>query len=368
MDGVFQAPADTEKEDPSLPPGTIAVDLRDADDRPLPGETLTLGILINSIANGDSRKHVQAVTDAQGHAVFSGLDLASNIAYRVTSGYSGGSFGALPFQLAQAKAMHVVLHVYRVARDLRDAVVVGEAVLAAEMKDDRIQIEESLTIYNLGRTAWQPLDVQMALPPNEKAFGAQAAMSDQGVDEVGGNAKLRGTFPPGQHNVQFRWQLPWAGDKDVDFEVGLPPHVAIARVVMAASGDVKLSVSDFPPADVRKNSQGQSFLVTERRVRPDQRAMGSLSVSIRDLPTPGPGRLIATMLASFGVVVGLLAAASGGRFRRRGDPAREKTRLLEAILSLEEARRTEEIGPRTYERARRELIDALAGLLARTTS
>src|ERR1035438_1484989 len=100
----------------------------------------------------------------------------------------------------------------------------------------------------------------MALPPGEKAFGAQASMSDQGVDEVNGAAKLRGTFSPGQHSIEFRWQLPWSGDKDVDFDVGLPPHVAIARVIMAAAGDIKLSATDFPPAEVRKNAKGQTFL------------------------------------------------------------------------------------------------------------
>ena len=61
-------------------------------------------------------------------------------------------------------------------------------------------------------------------------------MSDQGVDEVERHArKLRGTFPPGRHAIEFRWQLPWSGDKDVDFDVGMPPHVAIARVMMPAT-------------------------------------------------------------------------------------------------------------------------------------
>jgi len=158
MPGVFQPPEDTENEDPSLPPGSIAVDLRDADDKPLAGETITLGILINSIAKGDSRKHLQADTGARGRAIFSGLDTASNVAYRVSSGYRGGSFAATPFQLQQAKAMHVVLHVYPVARDIQDALIVCEATVAAEMKDDRIQIEQDLTIYNLGRTACEPDD------------------------------------------------------------------------------------------------------------------------------------------------------------------------------------------------------------------
>ena len=126
MPGVFEPPDDVEKEDPTLPPGTIVVDLRDGDDKPVANETLTLGIIINSIAKGDTHKHMQGVTDAAGRAVFGGLDTASNVAYRLSSGYEGGSFAASPFQLGMAKAMHVVLHVYPVVRDLSGALVVTE--------------------------------------------------------------------------------------------------------------------------------------------------------------------------------------------------------------------------------------------------
>jgi hypothetical protein len=365
MPGVFQPPEDLEKEDPSLAPGTIAVELRDPDDHPVPGEVVTVGALINSIAKGDSRKHFQATTDAHGVAMFSGLDTASNVAYRVSSGFSGGSFAASPFQLGQIKSMRVVLHVYPVTREIGSALIVCEAAVAAELRDDRIQIEEALTIYNLGRTAWQPDDVRMALPEGFTAFNAQATMSDQGVDEIDGTAKLRGTFPPGRHAIQFRWQLPWSNDKDVDFDVGLPPHVAIARVMMPANSAVKLSATDFPAPELRHDDQGQSFLVTERRLRPDDARLSSLSIGIHDLPTSGPGRVIATLLAGCAVGAGLLLAAMGRRTGsgRSSDVKRARDMLLEELEGLERAHTGGQVGPRTYERARRELLEALAHTL-----
>jgi len=366
LPGVFEPPDDVEKEDPTLPPGTIVVDLRDADDKPVANETLTLGIIINSIAKGDTHKHMQGVTDAAGRAIFGGLDTASNVAYRLSSGYQGGSFAASPFQLGIAKAMHVVLHVYPVARDLSGALVVTEAAVAAELRDDRIHVEEALTVYNLGRTAWQPSDVHLALPEGYTAFNAQASMSDQAVDEVDHAGKLRGTFAPGRHTLQFRWQLPWSGEKDVDFEVGLMPHVAIARVMMPASGSVKLDVAGFPPPEVRHDDQGQTFQVTERRVRPDDPHLTSLAISIRDIPTRGPGALIASLLAASGVVLGLFfTLTSSGRRRAPGDrdvsAARET--ILEDLAALERAKADGSVGPKTYERARREMIESLARLL-----
>jgi hypothetical protein len=364
MPGVFNPPADTENPDPSLPPGTIVVELRDADDKPVPNEQVNLGVLINSVAKGDSRKHLQSTTNAMGWVTFGSLDLASNVAYRVSAGYQGGAFAATPFQLAQAKAMRVVLHVYPVTRDIQQALIVAEATVALEVREDRIQVEQALTIYNLGKTAWQPTDVKMPLPDGATAFGAQASMSDQGVDDEGHDAKLRGTFPPGRHAVEYRWQLPWSGDKDVDFAAGLPPHVAIARVMMPATSDIKLVADGFPPTEVRHDEQGQSFLVTERRLRPDDPRLNAVTIGIHDLPTRGLGPVLAALLAACGVGVGLTMAFAGrGRAEPPRDPKAKRASILADLLDLEKAHERGDVGPKTYERARRELIDALARTL-----
>jgi hypothetical protein len=362
----FQPPEDQEIEDGTLAPGTIAVDLRDADDHPVPNEVVTLGALINSIAKGDTRKHFQATADDRGHAVFSGLEVASNIAYRVSCGFQGGAFAATPFQIPQGKAIRVVLHVYPVTRSLASAIVVSQAVVAVELRDDRLQIEEEVTVFNLGRTAWQPEDVSLSLPAGFTGFNAEATMSDQGVDNIDGAAKLRGTFAPGQHPIEFRWQLPWGGEKDVDFDVGLPPHTAIARILMPASGQVKLTATDFPPTDVRRDSQGQAFLVTERRMRPDDTRLQSIGIAVHDLPTPGPGRLVATTLATGAVALGVLLAFARRKPKGADSDSDDDARssLLEELALLERAHAAGAVGVRTYERARRELIDALAFVLA----
>jgi hypothetical protein len=364
--GMFNPPEDIEEAAPGLPPGTIAVDLRDADDKPVAGETITLGVMINSIAKGDSRKHLQVTTDVAGHAVFSNLDTASNTAYRISCGYQGGAFAATPFQLQQAKTMHVVLHVYPVTHDVQQALVVSEATLAAEMRDDRIQVEEMLTFYNLGRSAWQPDGVLMKLPSGVTAFSAQANMSDQSVDQVDEQGKLRGTFAPGRHTVEFRWQVPWSGDSDVEFDVGMPPHVAIARVMLPATSDIKLAVDGFPAAQVRRDQQGQSFLVTEKRLTPEDPKLTSLAVSIHNLPSAVWGPRVAVGLSAIGVLLGL-AVAFGQRSKGSSGKGERTARaaVLEELAELERGRRSGEIGPKTYERAYRELIDALARTLAK---
>jgi hypothetical protein len=367
MPGMFEPPEDVERPDPSLPPATIAVELRDADDRPLPHEEVTLGAVINSVAKGDSRRHTLGTTDDHGRAVFRDLDTASNTAYRVSSHYQGGLFAAAPFRLEPSKPMLVILHVYPVVHDLQGALVVVEATLAGEVREDRIQLEEILNFYNLGRTAWQPEGVHLSLPEGYKALNAQASMSDQGVDEGEGGANLRGTFSPGRHSIQFQWQLPLGGnDQDVDFQVGLPPHVAIGRVMIPVASKIELAVAGFPPAQVRHDAQGQRFLVTERQMRPEDAKLTALTVGIHGLPTAGPDRVIASVLSACGIVVGLWLSLSRRSQRVPSTSGTKAARnvLLEELAELEQARAAGDVGPKTYDRARRDLIDALARSLA----
>jgi hypothetical protein len=82
--GAFEPPQDTAVDDPALPPGTIAVDLRDPDDKPVAGEAITLGILQQSVAKGENREHKAQQTDGSGRAVFAGLQSGSGIAYRIS--------------------------------------------------------------------------------------------------------------------------------------------------------------------------------------------------------------------------------------------------------------------------------------------
>jgi hypothetical protein len=167
--------------------------------------------------------------------------------------------------------------------------------------------------------------------------------------------------------VEFRWQVPWSGDANVDFEVGLPPHVAIARVMMPATSDIKLVAAGFPPPEVRHDQQGQSFLVTERRLRPDDPKLNVLEVGIHDLPTPGPGKWLATLLAACGVVLGLVLALSGrGRTSARGEAKSSRASILEELAEVERGHMSGQIGPKTYERLHRQLIDALARTLVKT--
>jgi hypothetical protein len=363
---MFQPPPDTNEEDPRIPAGTISIAILNPDNQPLPDTSVTLGILHNSVAKGESREHKIGMTDGSGIVSFPRLEHGSGIAYRVSVVTEGATFWATPFALPQDRGMRVQLHVYPVTHDIRKALVVTQCVIYTEMKDDRMQAEQAITFFNLGRIAWVPDDVVIGLPNGFTALNGQQGMGGEGIEPVENRgAKIRGTFGPGQHTVEFRWQLPYHEEKTFSFDETLPPNVVIARALAAATQEMRLVVNGFPEAQVTPGNQGERILVTERQMRREDPPLTKMHIELRDLPTPGPSKEIATALAALGVIAGIGFAFTGrSKVPPSSDSKEHRSRLLADLEELERAHAAGDIGPKTYERARREIIDAIARTLA----
>ncbi len=366
--GMFNPPPDAVEEDATLPPGSFTAQILDPDDRPLPKTSVTIGILHNTVAKGESRQRVVREADDLGFVRMDSQETGSGVAYRISVSSDGATFAASPFNLPLMRGMRAKLHVYPVTRSLDEALVVMQAIVFAEMKDDRVQLQSALQIFNFGRVAWVPSEVYVELPENFTAFRANEEMTDKGVEAVDKKgARLHGTFGPGRSDIEFRWQLPYSGEKDVSFEVGLPPHIAVGRVMTQASHGMTLTVPGFPAAEPRFDPEGQRLLVTEHQIQRDDAPLRRLRVTIGNLPTQGPGAKVAAGLAALGVLAGLGLAFTQRRpwkAKRELDKL-ERSQLLEELEELEAMHATGEIGPKTYERARRELIDLLARTLSK---
>lgn len=357
-EGMLQVPEDRATEDPSLPRGTLAVQVLDREGRPLASTPVTIGVLYNSVAKGESRKHVTATTNDEGVARLDDLETGSAVAYRPMVLSDGATFSAMPFRLPDESGMRAVLHVYPVVSDLDAALIVSQSMIYVEVKDDRVQVQQAFRIYNFGKSAWVPKDLLVPLPEDFTAFTSQQGMSDVGVEAVAKKGvRLRGTFGPGQHLLEFRWQLPYSGAPSVRFDVGMAPHVAAARVLTPASRDMKLEVPGFPRPEATSDGMGQRMLLTERQVRREDPSLSKIEVIIKDLPTEGPGKILATALAGAGVLAGIVLGAKRAGSR---DRERERRRILSDIEELERARSHGDLGPKTYERARQDLLDELA--------
>lgn len=361
--GMAPAPEDGAMEDPTIARGAVEVHISDPTGKPMANTEVTLGIIYNSVAKGESRKRVTARTDDVGTARFTDLDVGSGIAFRPMVLKDGATFSTTPFGLGQKNGIRALLHVYPVTSDIDQALIVSQSMVYAEVKDDRVQIQQAYKIYNFGKNAWvPPPDLIVPLPDTFTAFATQQGMTDVGVDAVAKKGiRIRGTFAPGQHVIEFKWQLPYTGEAEVKVDVGMPPHLAAARIIAPASRGMGMEVEGFDPTKISTDGMGQRALVTEKQLRREDPPVKSLKLTIKGLPTEGPGKFIATLLALSGLVAGVVL---GARKAPPRDTKRERQQLLAALEGLELGHREGSIGPKTYERARRELIDDLARTFA----
>jgi hypothetical protein len=365
----FRPPADTTDEEAGVTPGTIVVELRDAANNVVAHHAVELGILQQSVAKGESRKHVPGTTGDDGRVTFDSLERSASVAYRVTAHEGEATFAARPFQLNHDRGAHVVLHVYPATSDYtQTAMIISRSVMYLEMKDDRVQIQQRIDVFNGSPVAWVPHELIIKLPPDFTALSSMQQMSDIGVDSVDKQgARLHGTFLPGENAVLFNWQLPYSGTSEVSIDVGMPPNLGQLVVRAAASPGMKLTVPGFRDAVSQVNEEGLRELVTGRQLQEGEVPLRKVHIELTELPTPGPARWIATAFAFVGLAAGIVAVRrrpANTKASAKRTQHQERARLLELIESLEDAHARGDVGPKTYERARRELIDELASLLA----
>src|SRR5690606_27091019 len=88
-------------------------------------------------------------------------------------------------------------------------------------------------------------------------------------------------------------------------------------------------------------------------------------------PTPGPWRWIAVLLAAAALGGGVYylragsSASTVSRREQREDLLEAERTLLEEIANLERLHQQGEVGPKSYERLRVALLDALARIMSR---
>lgn len=363
--GLHDPVPDSSDSDRSLPEGTLVVELLDGDEHPLPNKTFTLGIVRQSIAQGDKRERRELTTDAAGLVRLDGLATESAVAYRVSATNGPGSFGATPFRLPDGMGHRVRLHVVPVTTHVDDALIAMQTVALVDVKDDRILVQQALVAYNFGRNAWFADNVELALPAGATALTTQQSMSDRSLTLDGSTAKLRGTFPPGESTVEYQWQIPYGETALVDLTIGLPPHVAVARAMAISGPGNTLVVDGFAKAEEGADGRGQRMLLTEKSFKRGEAPATSMTMRIGGLPTPGPVRWIASAIA----LAATLGTALWALSRRPKAPAARDHAELEALArsqarALAHARAAGEVGPATFEAEKRRLVDDLAKALS----
>ncbi|HYQ47192.1 MAG TPA: hypothetical protein VER11_34715 [Polyangiaceae bacterium] len=360
--------ADVNEPSAALEPGTISATIVTDQGVPLVAQQVRLGIMFQKIAEGESRSEKFAQTDAQGSVQFSGLTRGSDYAYRVTVQAGSANYQTAPFNLKPDMGQRVLLRVFPSTADPERAAFGMRGYLYVETRDEVFQCEALFRVFNVGQITWVPRDVVIQLPKGFKAFKAQEGMTDVRFEEVEGvGARLKGTFPPGQSEASFRFQIPKSNEDSLVFRMSVPPHVAEMRVIAEASSTMNLAVDGFQPPVATANQNGQRVLVSVKQLRERNEELKDFTATITGIPTPGSGRWFALAIAGCMAIGGVFAArgafdSTPGTSDAIGDKKRARELLLRELEALEVARREERIGPRSYQQSRVALIDAIARL------
>jgi hypothetical protein len=364
----FEPLPDTAEDDASLPPGTMIITIKDAENKPIANAPVVIGILKSSVAQGDSRERRSVDTDAQGTARLDGLPVGGGTSYRVTTTRGPAMYGSAPFALSDKTGKRVTLHAYEATESIDQAAVAMQAFVFVTLREDALRVEHLFRVYNLGKVAWVPSAkaAEVVLPPGYKAFNKPEEMGDVRFEHIDGHgAQLVGTIGPGQHETSFQYQVPLEGSARQSFHLELPPHVGEVRVFAEASKTMGLAVQGFPDAQRQRGRDGRKVMITARQPAQGEREIKTVDITISGLPVPGPGRWIAVAIAV--VALGFAIAYTAQLHKEGAVPDDARDDLLEAreallgeFVALEKARQRGDVGPKAYGRLRGALLDALA--------
>lgn len=363
----YEPPNDGVMPDPTLPPGTIQISLRDANGAPIPNAPFVLGIVRSTISEGETRDRREATTGEDGGHVATGLPWGRAYSYTVRSQRGPATYEVGPFNVDDKAGMRVVLHVFDAVENIEDARIGLQSMIIMNLKEDALVFDQLYRIYNLGPIAWQA-NQEIVLPPDFKGFVAQDPTSTVRMVATDKGAALRGTVRPGISEVTFRFQVPLEGKETQEVAMPMLPRVAQARIIAEASKQMGLVAEGFRAAERSKNREGKGILSTDRTASPGETGISAFTVRVSGLPTRAWGAWIALGFAILSAGSALTYAWQRRNVRDLSqesydDLLEAREALLAELVELERAKQKGEVGPRSYDRLRGAMLDALGRIV-----
>jgi hypothetical protein len=346
--------------DPTLPAGTISVQVVDRADAPVAKQPVRLGIM----EQAGGRDSTACMTDEQGLCVFSELATDSKHSYRVNVPYGGARYSSAPLRLDVEKGHRVrVVRLETTTDNRRVFQVLGRTMI--EFREDRAHVTQDARLTNLGDSTYVFPEGGMAirLPEGFKAFETMAVMTDQQVTATDDGLEITGSIPPGRANLMWTYDVPVSGSS-LTVEQAVPFPTMEYQVVSDYVDGMSLEVEGFQVARVHEGGD-RRFLVAGVMRRPGDPPIDPLRIHIRGIPSGGPLPYLASAIAVIFAIWGLLFLLRPADQSEAIGKMREARRdeLLDEIANLEGQRASEAIGPTFYEHRRRELTDELAIVL-----
>ena len=354
----------TNTPDPSVPAGTIEIEVVDPEERPVAAAAIDVGVMGQQ---GD-RDRKNARTDATGHATVAGLSTGPGQAYRVNLRHQGATYSSTPFQLPAEQGMRVRIVRLAVTRANDAVIAAGQAF--TELREERLHVSEQMQILNLGQETYVLPDggLSIPLPAGALAFAAEPSMTDQRLTQEGGRVLLRGSIPPGSATIGWSFDLRRSGD-EARVTFAMPMRTFFFQIAAEAPAKTRLGAEGFPAPERAELSDGRTILTTALERRPEQGPITAVEITLSDLPGPSPLRWIALAAAAVLAIAGIAFAAKKPATPATSVSPRTQADLQNAILAeataLDTDRRAGRIGPTYFAERKSELINQMALSLRR---
>ncbi len=350
--------------DAAIPPGTVIAEVVNAAGERLPGVEVTLVESYQSVAEGNATKERTARTDAAGQVRYDHLDRTLRYSYELRTNYQGALYQVPPFRALESEGTRAQLVVFPSTGDLREAFVGMRGFVYVQLREDSFQFEMLFRVFSMAQSTWIPKGVMIDLPAGFRALESEKNGDARFVETPKG-ARLEGSFPPGQRDVRLTFSVPSHNRSSEEFHLTTPPHVAELRVLADAAPGVTMTVPGFEPAERTTGPSNSDVWITRRMAEAGAAHLPPVAIRLSGLPVVGPERWYAVAAAALGALVALGLALRRGTNREdeeRADRSEAERLLLDDLVLLEAARGRGDVGERTYEEAKQELLDALARL------
>lgn len=361
----------TAEESEDVPAGQIRVTVVDPGGAPIADAAVDVG----SLARGERSRYNER-TNAEGVATFTDLPTGSGQAYRVNVPHEGATYSTAPFQLSADHGYDVRVVRLPTTRDSR-AVFFRAFRVIVEQRGERMHVIHQTELTNAGSETYVfPSEgKRAALPAEATAFQFQRVITDQRIEEVGGEhaIAMRGSLPPGTVQLAYAYDIP-IGDEDLSIPVAIPfPYFGLQILaeaipgltmnVVGLSGERRLDQHGQPCESSQVDPTCAWVAVSQRS--PEDALVERLTIQLRGIPGPSPVRWIVVVLAVLFVLGGVFFAFQKVDPRAGIEQARRRrrARLLAELRDLEDEFEAGEIGPEFRQNRRAAIVRDLAVLL-----
>lgn len=249
------------------------------------GGSIPSGVIVKLHEESPTKHdHRETLTDSDGRFKFDEIDFSSDVLYGVSVGYRGGLYGT-DVDISKSSVSSVLITVYESTEDDSLLTVSNSSLLISQVNEmaQTIRAFEIVRIVNDTDRTYvpgpNPMDLlRFGLPSEANGLLVESSFLEADVLQVDRGFALITSVPPGDHDLMYVYDFPYAGDH-ANFVKTFPYGTGELRVLVSqeVGSIVSMDLRDFEVVTI----DGRSY----KLLRWSQLERGSkISFDLLELP------------------------------------------------------------------------------------